>query len=64
MGEAAGLSDDALDLYQQRLQMIRAVIEVSGRTSAEPFPKTVAAFAWFDWGTGLESLCAGGRYWD
>lgn len=41
-GEAAGLRLDALDLAQSRLTVIRTVVEVSGRTSFKPFPKSVA----------------------
>lgn len=41
-GEAAGLCDDALDLDQRRLRVIRTVIEVSGQTSFKPFPKSAA----------------------
>ncbi len=41
-GEAAGLCDDALDLDQRRLRVIRTIIEVSGQTSVKPFPKSAA----------------------
>ena len=41
-GEAAGLCADAIDLDQRRLRVIRTIIEVSGKTSFKPFPKSVA----------------------
>ena len=40
-GEAAGLCADALDLDRRRLR-VRTIIEVSGRTSFKPFPKSTA----------------------
>lgn len=41
-GEVAGLRIDALDLDAARLSVIRTVVEVSGRTSFKPFPKSRA----------------------
>ena len=41
-GEVAGLRRDALDLDAPTLSVLRTVIEVSGRTSFKPFPKSSA----------------------
>ena len=41
-GEAAGLRADALDLDGCELQVVRTVVEVSGRTSFKSFPKSAA----------------------
>ena len=41
-GEAIGLRADAVDLDAGRLSVIRTVVEVAGRTSFKPFPKSAA----------------------
>lgn len=41
-GEVAGLCTDAIDLQAGTLSVIRTVVEVSGKTSFKPFPKSAA----------------------
>lgn len=41
-GEVAGLCLDVLDLDQQILRVVRTVIEVAGRVSVKPYPKSSA----------------------
>jgi integrase len=41
-GEAAGLCTDAVDLEASVLRVIRTVIEVAGRISFKPYPKSTA----------------------
>lgn len=41
-GEVIGLRNDALDLADRKVHVIRTVVEVSGRSSIKPYPKSGA----------------------
>lgn len=41
-GEVIGIQDDALDLDSKILRVIRTVVEVSGRSTIKPYPKSAA----------------------